>query len=140
MFLFHAVPLPSVMLRRGRKTNDVISIGEEAVIYCDIKLKQVKIGSNVTVEVTWLRGSVALTNSTGVTISTLTGDATDVHSTLTFSPVHLSDMATYECHVTVTPLHGLSSPVTTSDSLLLVVAGMFIIQVNSNNILLFLRT
>ena len=135
MFLFHAVPSPSVMLRRG---HDVIPIGEEAVVYCDIKLKQVKIGNNVTVEVTWLRGSVALSNSTRVTISALTGDITDVHGTLTFSPVRLADTATYECHVTVAPLHGLSSPVTTSDSLLLDVSGTLTIQVNNNNVLLFL--
>ena len=124
MFLFHAVTLPSVMLRRA---DDVILVGEDAVVYCDIKLERVKIGSNVTVDVTWLRGSVTLTNSTRVTISALTGDATDVHSSVTFSPVHLSDMATCVCHVTVTPLHGLSSPVTTSDSLLLVVSGTFMI-------------
>ena len=104
-------------------TDDVILVGEEAVVYCDIKLERVKIGSNITVEVTWLRGSVTLTNSTRVTISAPTGNATSIHSTLTFSPVHLADMATYECHVTVTPLHGLSSPVTTFDSLLLVVTG-----------------
>ena len=77
--------------------------------FCDIKLEQVKIGSNVTVNVTWLRGSITLSNSTRVTISAPAGNATSIHSTLTFSPVHLADMATYECHVTVTPLHGLSS-------------------------------
>ena len=111
------------MLRRGKKSNDAIQVGEEAVFYCDIKLERVKIGSNVTVEVTWLRGSVTLTNSTRVTISAPTGNTTSIHITLTFSPVRLADMATYKCHVTVTPLHGLSSPVTTSDSLLLVVSG-----------------
>ena len=135
MFL---VPFPSVMLRRSRITDDIILVGEEAVIYCDSKLKQVKIGSNVTVEVTWLRGSVTLTNSTRVTISVPTGNATNIQSTLTFSPVHLADMATYECYVTVIPLHGLSSPVTTSDFLLLVVSGTLMIQINSNNIFLFL--
>ena len=42
-----------------------------------------------------------------------------VHSSLTFSPVHFSDMATYECHVTLTPLLGPASPVSSSASIFL---------------------
>ena len=55
-----------------------------------------------------------LYNSTRVIIQGLTGDATDVQSIVILGPVQLSDVGTYECRVTLTPLLGLSSPATTS--------------------------
>ena len=109
------------MILRG--SNDAILVGEDTEIYCDIELIGVTLRSDIDINVVWIRDNVTLTNGTRVTISALTGDATDVHSTLTFSPVHSSDMVTYGCHVTLSPFLGSASPVTASDFLLLVVSG-----------------
>ena len=104
--------------------DDIILVGKDTQIYCEIDLIGVILGSDVAINVTWFRDNITLTNST---ISGLTTGATDVHSTLTFNSVHLSDMAIYGCYVTLTPLLGSASPVTASDILLLAVAGKWYI-------------
>ena len=107
------VPSPSLLLR----SDSIILVGEETVVYCDIDLIGVVRGSDVAVDVTWLKEGVPVSTDSRVTISGVTGDEDGVSSSLTFSPVHFSDMATYECHVTLTPLLGPASPVSSSQSL-----------------------
>ena len=104
-------------------SDEVILVGKDTEIYCDIELIGVTLGSDVSINLTWFRDNVTLTNSTSVTISGQTADGTDVHSTLTLLSVHLSDMAIYGCHVTLTPLLESAIPVTASDFSLLVVSG-----------------
>ena len=108
-----AVPSPSLLWR----SDSIILAGEETVVYCDIDLIGVVRGSDVAVDVTWLKEGVPVSTDSRVTISGVTGDEDGVSSSLTFSPVHFSDMATYECHVTLTPLLGPASPVSSSQSL-----------------------
>ena len=107
------VPSPTLLLR----SDSIILAGEETVVYCDIDLIGVVRGSDVAVDVTWLKEGVPVSTDSRVTISGVTGDEDGVNSSLTFSPVHFSDMATYECHVTLTPLLGPASPVSSSQSL-----------------------
>ena len=111
MFLFYTVPAPSVMLRIGGR---IILVDDTIVIFCDIELIGVLRGSDVAMDVSWFNGSTKLANSTRVIIQGLTGDATDVQSLVILGPVQLSDVGTYECRVTLTPLLGLSSSATTS--------------------------
>ena len=99
------------------RNYSIILVGEETVVYCDIDLIGVVRGSDVAVDVTWLKEGVPVSTDSRVTISGVTGDEDGVSSSLTFSPVHFSDMATYECHVTLTPLLGPASPVSSSQSL-----------------------
>ena len=97
-----------------------ILVGVEVVLYCDIELSGVMRGSDVTVDVTWFKDSAPFNG----TVTSDDGDT--VQSTVTFSPVRVSDNATYVCQVTITPLNeGLSIPVTaSSDPFILAVLGM----------------
>ena len=114
--VFYAIfPVPSPYLQL--RSDSIILVGEETVVYCDIDLIGVVRGSDVAVDVTWLKEGVPVSTDSRVTISGVTGDEDGVSSSLTFSPVHFSDMATYECHVTLTPLLGPASPVSSSQSL-----------------------
>ena len=100
--------------------NDTILVGDKVVLHCFIELSGVMWGSDVTVDVTWFKGSAPFNGA-------VTTDVEDtVQSTVTFSPVRVSDNATYVCQVTITPLNeGLSIPVTaSSDPFILAVSGM----------------
>ena len=112
LLLIISVPPPSVMLR----SDDVILVGEDVVVYCDVDLMR---GSDVTVDVSWFQDSVPVRTDSRVSISGVTGDEDGGHSSLSFSPLHSSDMATYECHVTLTPLLGPAIPVSSNASLFL---------------------
>ena len=133
-FVYHAiefyvtlpVPSPSLLLRN----DSIILVGEETVVYCDIDLIGVVRGSDVAVDVTWLKEGVPVSSDSRVTISGVTGDEDGVSSSLTFSPVHFSDMATYECPVTLTPLLGPASPVSSSQSLHLDITGVCVFKIN----------
>ena len=114
MFVLYTVPVPSVMLRTGGRADGIILVDDTIVIFCDIELNGVLRGSDVSMDVSWFNGSTKLANSTRVILQGLTGDATDVQSIVILGPVQLSDVGTYECHVTLTPLLGLASPATTS--------------------------
>ena len=128
--VYHAIellvlfPVPSPYLQLT--SDSIILVGEETVVYCDIDLIGVVMGSDVAVDVTWLKEGAPVSTDSRVTISGVTGDEDGVSSSLTFSPVHFSDMATYECHVTLTPLLGPASPVSSSQSLHLDITGVCI--------------
>ena len=120
------VPPPSVRLR---KSPNMILVGEEVVVYCDIDLIGVMRGRDVTVDVTWFQDRDPVRPDSRVIISGATGDVGGVHSSLTFSPVHFSDMDTYECRVTLTPLLGPASPVSSSASFFLNITGLRVLMV-----------
>ena len=92
------------------RSDDVILVGEDVVVYCDVDLIGVMRGSDVTVDVSWFQDSVPVRTDSRVSISGVTGDEDGGHSSLSFSPLHFSDMATYECHVILTPLLGPANP------------------------------
>ena len=110
----YTVPVPSVMVRIGGRSEGIILVDDTIVIFCDIELIGVLRGSDVAMDVSWFNGSTKLANSTSVIIQGLTGDAINVQSIVILGPVQLSDVGTYECRVTLTPLLGLASPATTS--------------------------
>ena len=112
-----------------RMNKYIILVGEDVVVYCDIDLIGVMRGRDVTVDVTWLQDRDPVRPDSRVMISGATGDVGGVHSSLTFSPVHFSDMDTYECHVTLTPLLGPASPVSSSDSIFLNITGLRVLKV-----------
>ena len=120
------VPPPSVRLR---KSPNMILVGEDVVVYCDIDLIGVMRGRDVTVDVTWFQDRDPVRPDSRVIISGATGDVGGVHSSLTFSPVHFSDMDTYECRVTLTPLLGPASPVSSSASIFLNITGLRVLNV-----------
>ena len=99
------------------RSDDVILVGEDVVVYCDVDLIGVMRGSDVT-------DSVPVRTDSRVSISGVTGDEDGGHSSLSLSPLHFSDMATYECHVILTPLLGPSNPVSSFHSLFLNIAGV----------------
>ena len=101
------------------RSDDVILVGGDVVVYCDVNLIGVMRGSDVTVDVSWFKDSVPVRTDSRVSISGVTGDEDGGHSSLSFSPLHFSDMATYECHVTLTPLLGPATPVSSNASLFL---------------------
>ena len=101
------------------RSDDVILVGEDVVVYCDVDLIGVMRGSDVTVNVSWFKDSVPVRTDSRVSISGVTGDEDGGNSSLSFSPLHFSDMATYECHVTLTPLLGPANPVSSNNSLFL---------------------
>ena len=101
------------------KSDDVILVGEDVVVYCDVDLIGVMRGSDVTVDVSWFQDSVPVRTDSRVSMSGVTRDEDGGHSSLSFNPLHFSDMATYECHVTLTPLLGPATPVSSNDSLFL---------------------
>ena len=107
----------------------MILVGEDVVVYCDIDLIGVMRGRDVTVDVTWFQDRDPVRPDSRVIISGATGDVGGVHSSLTFSPVHFSDMDTYECRVTLTPLLGPASPVSSSASIFLNITGLRVLQV-----------
>ena len=88
------------------RSDDVILVGEDVVVYCDVDLIGVMRGSDVSVDVSWFQDSVPVRTDSRVSISGVTDGEDGGHSSLSFSPLHFSDMATYECHVTLTPLLG----------------------------------
>ena len=102
----------------------MILIGEGVVVYCDIDLIGVMRGRDVTVDVTWFQDRDPVRPDSRVIISGATGDVGGVQSSLTFSPVHFSDMDTFECRVTLTPLLGPASPVSSSASIFLNITGL----------------
>ena len=107
----------------------MILVGEDVVVYCDIDLIGVMRRRDVTVDVTWFQDRDPVRPDSRVIISGATGDVGGVHSSLTFSPVHFSDMDTYECRVTLTPLLGPASPVSSSASIFLNIIGLRVIKV-----------
>ena len=109
-----------------RISQDTILVGEDVVVYCDIDLIGVVGGRDVAVEVTWFQEGVPVRPDSRLIISGATGDVGGVHSSLTFSPVHHSDMATYECRVTLTPLLGHASSVPSSASIFLNISGLLV--------------
>ena len=118
----HTVVPPSVELRISENT---ILVGVEGVVYCDIGLTGVTRGRDVTVYVTWSQDGVPVAENSRVTISGVTSDAGRLHSSLSFTPVHFSDMATYKCRVTLTHILGPpTSPVTSSNSIYLNISGL----------------
>ena len=126
-FMTHnTVPPPSLQLR---KSPNMILVGEDVVVYCDIDLIGVMRGRDVTVDVTWFQDRDPVRPDSRVIISGATGDVGGVHSSLTFSPVHFSDMDTYECRVTLTPLLGPASPVSSSASFFLNITGLRVLKV-----------
>ena len=110
----------------------MILVGEDVVVYCDIDLIGVMRGRDVTVDVTWFQDRDPVRPDSRVIISGATGDVGGVHSSLTFSPVHFSDMDTYECRVTLTPLLGPASPVSSSASIFLNITGLRVLKVFLN--------
>ena len=108
-----------------RISEDTILVGVEGVVYCDISLTGVERGRDVIVDMTWSQDAVPVTENSRVTLSGVTSDAGRLHSSLSFTPVHFSDMATYECRVTLTPILGPpTSPVTPSNSIYLNISGL----------------
>ena len=108
-----------------RISEDTILVGVEGVVYCDISLIGVTRGRDVAVDVTWSQVGVPVTENSRVAISGVTSDAGRLHSSLSFTPVHFSDMATYKCRVILTPLLGPpTSPVTSSTSMYLNISGL----------------
>ena len=108
-----------------RISEDTILVGVEGVVYCDISLTGVTGGRDVTVDVTWSQDGVPVTENLRVTLSGVTSDAGRLQSSLSFTPVHFSDMATYECCVTLTPILGpATSLVTSSTSIYLNISGL----------------
>ena len=108
-----------------RTSEDTILVGVDSVVYCDIDLTGVTRERDVTVGVTWFQDGVPVTENSRVAISGVTSDAGRLHSSLSFAPVHFSDMATYECRVTLTPLlRPATSPVTSSTSIYLNISGL----------------
>ena len=106
----------------------MILVGEDVVVYCDIDLIGVMRGRDVTVDVTWFQDRDPVRPDSRVIISGATGDVGGVHSSLTFSPVHFSDMDTYKCRVTLTPLLGPASPVSSSASIFLNITGLRVLM------------
>ena len=102
------------MLRTDGKVDGIILVDDTVVIFCDIELIRVLRGSDVAMNVSWFNGSTKLVNSARVVIPRLTDGPINVQSIVILGPVQLSDVGTYECRVTLTPLLGLSSPATTS--------------------------
>ena len=115
-----AVPPPPVTITLVGTVNNRVLVGVEVVLYCDIELSGVMRGSDVTVDVTWFRDSAPFSGAV------TSDDGDTVQGTVTFSPVSVSDNATYVCQATITPLNeGLSKPVNaSSDPFLLAVSGM----------------
>ena len=108
-----------------RISEDTILVRVEGVVYCDISLTGVMRGRDVTVGVTCSQDGVPITENSRVNISGVTSDAGHLQSSLSFTPVHFSDMATYECRVTLTPLLGpATSLVTPSTSIYLNISGL----------------
>ena len=112
------------------RNDEIILVGEDVVVYCDIDLIGVMRGRDVTVDVTWFQDRDPVRPDSRVIISGATGDVGGVHSSLTFSPVHFSDMDTYECRVTITPLLGPASPVSSSVSIFLNITGLRVLKVS----------
>ena len=115
-----AVPPPSVTITMDGGVDDGVLVGDEVVLYCDVKLSGVMRGSDVTVDATWFKDSAPFNGAV------TSDDGDTVQSTVTFSPVHFPDNATYVCQVTITPLNeGQSRPVTaSSDPFFVAVSGM----------------
>ena len=128
LFIYVDVTVPSPFVRL-RKSPNMILGGEDVAVYCDIDLIGVMRGRDVTVDVTWFQDRDPVRPDSRVIISGATGDVGDVHSSLTFSPVHFSDMDTYECRVTLTPLLGPASPVSSSASIFLNITGLRVLKV-----------
>ena len=108
-----------------RIREDTILVGVEGVVYCDISLTGVTRGRDVTVGVIWSQDGVPVTENSRVTLSGVNSDAGRLHSSLSFTPVNFSDIAIYECRVTLTPiLRPATSPVTSSTSIYLKISGL----------------
>ena len=69
------------------RSNDVILVGEDVVVYCDVDLIGVMRGSDVTVDVSWFQDSVSVRTDSRVSISGVTSDEDGGHSSLSFSPL-----------------------------------------------------
>ena len=118
------------------RSDDVILVGEDIVVYCDVDPIGVMRGSDVTVDVSWFQDSVPVRTDSRVSISGVTGDKDGGHSSLSFSPLQFSDMATYECHVTLTPLLGPANPVSSNNSLFLSISECALVIVHNHSYVL----
>lgn len=111
------------------RVKEIALVGEDIILYCNIQLYGVKKGGDVEVYVTWRKAIFEVANSTRVIYSGPAGYGTRVYSTVTFSPVQLSDAALYQCLVTVTSLQGQPT-VTAQSQYILSVPGIIIMLVS----------
>ena len=112
-----------MIIRKDGRVDDIILVGDEVVLYCDITLKGVVDGSDVIVDVSWFKDNDPFNPFNEVITS---NDEDAIQSKVTFSHVHISDRAVYICQVIISPLYErLSESVTTrSKPYILAVLGM----------------
>ena len=103
MFL-HTVP-PPLMTISGAPRNMSFFRGLNLAFTCDIIL-DVVVDTSVTVQGTWNRNGTDLLNQLDegrITISNPLLTMPPYQTTVSFSPLNVSDAGTYECNATVTP-------------------------------------
>ena len=103
-FFLHIVP-PPLMTISGSPRNTSFFQGLNLVFTCSIIL-DVAVDTSVTVQGTWNRNGTDLLNQLNegrITISNPPLMTPSYQTTVSFSPLNVSDAGTYECNATVTP-------------------------------------
>ena len=103
-FLLYTVP-PPLMAISGSPRNTSFFQGLNLVFTCNIIL-DVAVDTSVTVQGTWNRNETELVDHLNVgriTVSNPPLTMPPYQTTVTFSPLLVSDTGTYKCNATVTP-------------------------------------
>ena len=103
----------------SRSHNDTVYIGAQLLLTSHISLSDLD-SMEVSVEITWTKGSDVIVNDSHTTVSAVSGNSSRYMASLSFSPVTITDGGPITATVTITsPLQTL----TASDSYILEVTG-----------------
>ena len=117
------MPQPKVTLRRN--PNDTLFIETELMLIADISFSDQKWADvNKSLDIVWKIGNDVISNDTRTTVSAVSGSGDSYTSSLTYSPITISDSGQITATVTVRPLNIYIRTVTATASETLIITGI----------------
>ena len=95
--------VPQVAVTISKSHSGAIYAGTEFVLTADISLSVEGVSGNISLEITWSRGNDVVDRDIHIIVSDVNGDS--YKSSLTYSPISISDSGQITANVTVSSMH-----------------------------------
>ena len=97
------MPQPTVTITRSH--SDPVLVGTELVLTADISFSdQSRVNVDKALDILWRKGNDTIVGETRITISTVSGSGDSYTTSLTYSPITISDRGNITAIVTVRPM------------------------------------
>ena len=108
----------SPMITLGIEDMQVPLLTNDIALVCVVTLSGVRAGTDVDVELNWMKDGSSLSESSRVTVSDPQTQSLGVlvSGSVEFMPLEASDSGEYTCEATITPHEGNVPPLTASES------------------------